>query len=281
MVLITLKYLKYVYYSIEKNKIPLIKILRMALQVLIFFMLSSTAAFSKDIRIATLTPSALGILKSIGAADKVVLDLSKSFGLKVSIESIVASRANFIYGTSHMHEYLYKTFNKKDTPKNDSDGDAIQLFLSNPISIAAVIDEITYIGKLTNCVNGAKIVTDDIKNTLKFINDSIKANSITGTKINPPSVAFFISDEPAIVVGGGTFLDDMLKALNVQNSFGELNGFPLVNKESILLKSPDVIIHTKDYDADLLLQPGAKLSQAIKMLYKIIYIDNKCKNNIL
>lgn len=278
-----------------------LRLIRLLLVALLFQSLAYPLPSS--IKIAVLTPAALGILKSIGAENKIVIDLSKSFGAPISSEVILKSGANFIYGASYMHEYLLKSSDKSakreknsttlkngDTTnsnkKNYKEGDLptfimdpkVHIYLSNPVSVKAVIDEITYIGELADCVNGAKAVVKSIKSAITeckahpLVKNKVAADTFNAANKgnSAPTVAMFISSSPLIAVGGETFLSDMINVCGAVNVFSDIKGFPTISDELLLTRPPDVFIKETDYDNDLLLQPGARVGDALKTLYTII-----------
>ncbi len=65
-----------------------------------------------------------------------------------------------------------------------------------------------------------------------------------------PSVAVIIERDPLYVVGGGSFVDDLIHAAGGRNAFGDLaRPYPRVSLEALAERAPDVLLDTT-FDAE-------------------------------
>ncbi|MFZ9594463.1 MAG: helical backbone metal receptor [Bdellovibrionia bacterium] len=64
------------------------------------------------------------------------------------------------------------------------------------------------------------------------------------TTLSPPKrVLLQVGDDPLVVVGGKSFLNDAIEAVGAQNVYGDLSlGYPRPSLEDVLLRNPEVIL---------------------------------------
>lgn len=207
-------------------------------------------------RIVVLTPAGKSIISSIGASDLIVGDYTLSFGERVSGEAILCDKADLIYGSAHMHEYLGTL--------------GVPLFLSEGSSVASVIKEIRDIARLTGYKEGADKLIDEIDSALLYLRDTAQKTK----KKQKKRVIFLICDNPPIAAGGGTFISDMIDKCGAVNLFLSKQGYPLISGESLAALPCDLIVHSGDYDNDLILQPGAALPRALREMARLLSGDD-------
>ena len=144
-------------------------------------------------------------------------------------------------------------------------------------SIQGIIDDILFLGEITNTQGRAKEIVksykDEISNVVKKVDDydkNVKKESKT-------KVYFEISPVPdAFTFGKNTFLNEMLDILKVENVFADLDGWASVSEEKILEKNPDVIFTNSGYlenPAELIKKrAGWNVIEAVKN-NRVYYID--------
>jgi len=143
------------------------------------------------------------------------------------------------------------------------------------------------------------------KKSLKLINKMKKNMEIIAQRIrkvphrDKPRVFIEIWDKPLMTAGSGTFINYTIENAGGVNIAGDLTGYPLLSKETLILRNPDVIIlttstrrdflkqrHWKNINAvktgrvyrinpDIMVRPTPRLFEACRKLYKWFYPDNE------
>lgn len=117
-----------------------------------------------------------------------------------------------------------------------------------------------------------------------------------------PRVFIEIWNNPLMTAGSGTFINYTIKNAGGINIAGDMTGYPQINKETLLLRNPDVIILTtstrKDFikekhwkniravkngrvysiNPDIMVRPTLRLFEACRKLYNWFYPDNQMTN---
>lgn len=210
------------------------------LSLLLIIFLVSFSLFAAN-RIVSLSPAGTEILYAVGAGDKIVArtdfcnypeEASKvpsvgGFdGKTLSVEAIVSYNPDFVYGSKGMHDFL-------EEPLSEF---GIKLYLSAADSVSSVLDEITYIGKETNCTKNAKKVRSDIEKGLKKL-----------SKVSKKSVYWEIWNAPYMTIGSSSFINEIITLAGGENLFGDMtDGYPMVSEEEIITRNPDIIIVPSD-----------------------------------
>jgi len=195
-------------------------------------------------RIISLAPSltetlfALGLDSSVvGVTDYCDYPPAAKSKLKIggimnpSIERILALQPDLVLmsGSGNM---------RTDYDKLTSSG--VTVFVSNPRSVEGVLKSITDLGLLTF----KRAQADSLVHRLQVRRDSlIKAADASKRR----SVLMLLSLNPIVAIGPGTFLDEMIRLANGENIAGNAStAYPLLSREEILRRGPDVIIATND-----------------------------------
>jgi iron complex transport system substrate-binding protein len=115
-----------------------------------------------------------------------------------------------------------------------------KLFVSNPHNFDGIKKTFRDISKIFMMEQLAK---EKINSWDKIVSDIYnKAQNTT-----PVKGMFMISLKPVMLAGGNTFVSEFLKTVGIKNiaENSEVN-YPLFNREEILLRNPEIIIHTNN-----------------------------------
>jgi len=119
----------------------------------------------------------------------------------------------------------------------------LAVFVTNPRNLSGVFDSIRRIGVLT----GRAQAGDSLASLLRKRADSLTA--FAATRRNIPTL-FLLSIQPIISIGKETFLDELIRLAGGTNvSSGSSIAYPLLSKEEILQRAPEVIVVSSDVAA--------------------------------
>ncbi|MFH1625711.1 MAG: cobalamin-binding protein [Pseudomonadota bacterium] len=147
--------------------------------------------------------------------------------INLNIEKIISLRPDLIIGIADG--------NKKQSI------DALErlgygVYAVNPRYVQDIFDTIKNIGKITGCVESANRLVDELRSRVNYIESRTKG-------IGKPRVFFQIGINPVVTVGRYTFHNDLIRMAGGLNISGEEQvKYPKYSMETILLKSPDIII---------------------------------------
>lgn len=175
------------------------------------------------------------------------------------------------------------------------DADVQVLVVKTAENFDEVYDAIHLIGKVTDTKEEADKIESDMKEKLASLEEKV-------ADIEKPKSAYVeISPAPETYTAGkNTFINTILEKINVQNSAGDLEGWPEVNEEAVIEMNPDVIVTTYgnyvddpvkeitdrkawsditavkeeqifDVNEDLVSRPGPRLVEGAEELAKAIY----------
>lgn len=151
--------------------------------------------------------------------------------LNPNIERILALQPDLVLmsGSGNM---------RSDYDKLTSSG--VTVFVSYPRSVNGVFKSIADIGALTSRTS----VADSIVSRLQQRRDDLVRRAAREQK---RSVLMLLSLNPIVATGSGTFLDELLALANGENiARGASTAYPMLSREEILRRQPDVIIATND-----------------------------------
>lgn len=127
---------------------------------------------------------------------------------------------------------------KSDYDKLTSAGVAV--FVTYPRTVESVLTSISNIGALT----GRAAAADSIVKALRDQKDELLLKAREAPR---ESVLMLLSLSPLIAIGPGTFLHELLTLANADNIAGDAAmAYPVLSREDILRRQPDVIIATND-----------------------------------
>ena len=113
-------------------------------------------------------------------------------------------------------------------------------FVSNPRTIDGVFKSILDIGRLTGRLSAAESLVDSLRHRRDEVVREATAEA-------PQKVLLLLSLNPLIAAGRGTFLDQMITAAHGENIVRDsTTAYPLISREEIFRRRPDVIIATND-----------------------------------
>jgi len=151
--------------------------------------------------------------------------------LNPNIERILALQPDLVLmsGSGNM---------RSDYEKLTSSG--ISAFVSHPRSIEGILKSITDVGVLTS----RKPAADSLVRLLLLRRDELVRQAATQQK---KTVLMLLSLNPIVAIGPGTFLDELITLANGRNiAHNSTTAYPLLSREEILRRQPDVIIATND-----------------------------------
>ena len=169
----------------------------------------------------------------------------------------------------------------------------IPVFVTNPRTLSGIHKSINDIGILTGHVAGATVLV----HAMKAAEDSIIA---LASSQRPVRLYLLVSLQPIIVVGKGTFLNELLHLVGADNLAAQApSTYPMLSREAIVESQPDDLLFTSDIvvradalvalypewstlkairdvktfgvDADIISRPGPRVVDAMKLLYQVIH----------
>ena len=180
---------------------------------------------------------------------------------------------------------------KSDYDKLRSAGVAV--FVTYPRTVDSVLTSISNIGALT----GRKTEADSIVKALRDQKEDILR---TAREAPRKSVLMLLSLSPLVAIGPGTFLNELITLANADNIAGDAAmAYPVLSREDILRRQPDVIIVTNDLvrstddiliaypewkglkairqkrvalvDASMVSRPGPRVIEGLKLIFLAIH----------
>lgn len=222
------------------------------------FPVTVTDALGKDItleeapdRIVSLTPSNTEILFGLGLDEEIVgvndndnypeqvADKTRIGGTEYNIETIISLQPDIVFA----HESSMFTF---ESAIEQLEASGVTVFVvENAITFDETYETIEVIGTLT----GKDEEADKINATIQSKLDDIQAK-LQG--VAPKTAFMVVGASPDIyVVGQNTFMNEMLKAINVENAVKE-EGWPLYSAEQFIAANPDSIVFTYAGDDEMI-----------------------------
>lgn len=199
--------------------------------------------------IVSLSPSNTEILFALGLGDKVVgvteycdyppeaQNKTKIGGfsatdIDVSIEQIVALGPDLILATeTHLTEVVPKL--EQFIPEA-----AVIVLLTSTESFDVVFKAIEMVGQATGTEEQASQLISGMRDRIAVITD-VTDNLLESER---PKVLYVVWHEPIYVIGGGTLGNSLIEAAGGVNIFGDTDGAPIVDLETIIDRNPDVIL---------------------------------------
>lgn len=213
-------------------------------------------------RIVSLNPTTTEILYAIGAGGRLVGRTSYDRipaevtavpdlgpGLRPNVEAVLGAHPDLVI--------LYAS--------NDNRGAARRLRAAGIATVSYKVDRIadfarvtTVLGQLTGDTAAARITVDTVGTTL--------ARTLAITLPLPHPTAFWILYEsPLLAVGGGSFLNEMLKVAGARNVYDSLPApSPVVSFEDLLRRDPDVVLAKPATRAMMLADPRWRTLRAVR-----------------
>ena len=188
-------------------------------------------------RIISLVPSQTELLFDLGLDEEVVgitkfciypkekvAQKEKVGGTKnLNIEKIIALKPTLIIANKEENE-------KEQIEELEKH---FHVWISDVIDLESALEMIAAVGKMTGKEKEAKTLTQNISKIFVPLVPSWETKS----------VAYFIWQNPLMVAGNATFINDMLQRCGFQNCFQNLSGhYPEINEEQLQQANPEVIL---------------------------------------
>ncbi|WP_227001882.1 ABC transporter substrate-binding protein [Virgibacillus necropolis] len=199
-------------------------------------------------KIVTLIPSNTEVVFALGAGEQVVgvsdhdnypeqvKEIDKVGGMQINTEKVLSLKPDLVlaHGSSaHNSQAALDQITSAGIPV---------YIVKNASDFKSVYETIHSIGKLVDEQNEAESIVSGMKDKLATIKE--KATEIK----DPKSVFVEVSPMPEIyTTGTGTFMNQMLKAINAKNAAADLEGWVKMNEEAVISLQPDVVITTYGY----------------------------------
>jgi len=195
---------------------------------------------SPAVRILSLVPSATEILVALGVRDRIVgrtdFDLDPDLaplpsvggGLEPSMEQIVILRPDLV---------IHFAASSDPTTPQRLDAAGIPRLALRPDRIEDVLRGIALLGQASGEQGRALALADSLRAELAILALRIEEET------EPRRVAYLLGGDPAWVVGGGTFLDDLIQLAGGVNHFASLSTlYAPVSTEALLDPSIELFI---------------------------------------
>lgn len=241
-------------------------------------------------KIVSLNPATTQTLIDLGAADKIIAIDEYSAVYKdqlsadVAVYSLATPDQEAIVSSAPDVVFTSGMLRVGDANPYQAVTDAGICILDIPSSssIAAIEDDIKFIGASIGASDKAETIVSDLETKLA----EIKA---VGEKIedaDKKSVLFLLSvptdDAPTIYsIGKNTFLDEILTDIGAKNATGDMDSWVSISEEDAVAKDPDVILHSVSYvpepEKAIMERKGWENVKAVKDK-AVYYIDENASN---
>jgi iron complex transport system substrate-binding protein len=207
-------------------------------------------------------------------------------GFSLNLEKVVSLKPDLIIMVSDAQ--------KREIDKFRNYG--LKVYTIDPRTVAGVMDSLLEIGKLTGKESRAASLVATMKRRLAAVQPTGLGLKLILNK--RPKVLAVIGNNPLIVVGGGTFIDDIIKQAGAENVAGTSRAaYPQYSFESLAKENPEYIIIPKGavrqdelaadprwrrlsavrngkllvIDADIFSRPGPRVVEAVERIAHFIY----------
>jgi iron complex transport system substrate-binding protein len=213
-------------------------------------------------RIVSLVPNLTEILYAIGAGDRLVGRTSYDRiparvvavpdlgpGLRPNVEAVLAARPDLVI--------LYGSQDNRDAARRlRAAGVMTASYKVDRVADFARVTEV--LGRLTGDTAAARVTIDTVGRTL--------ASTLERTVALPrPKVFWFLWENPLLAVGGGSFLNELLKVAGGRNVYDSLpEPSPPVAFEDLIRRDPDVVLASPKTRERMLADPRWRTLRAVR-----------------
>ena len=223
-------------------------------------------------RIVSLIPSNTEILFALGLGENVVgvndtdnypqevQAIQKIGGLEYNLEMIISLQPDLVLA----HES--GMYGLGDGVAQLEAAGIPVFVVKNAVNFEETYETIEQIGQLTGRQTEAKEVNANIQKKLAVLQEKVK-------DVEPKTVFVVVGADPEIyAVGKGTYMDEMLNVLNIQNAVTE-NGWPVYSAEDFVASNADIILTA--YEPDIEAIKGNPIFATMKavQLNQLLLID--------
>lgn len=233
--------------------------------------------------IISLAPSVTEILVDMGYGDKLVaVDGSESQNregvpqdivymdlMAPDVEQIIALEPDVVFAS-------LMSFGGGEDPLQTVKNEGISVvYIPSSESIDEIYEDIIFIGEILDDEEGSKQIVDDMKEQIEEIRER---NADAETK----TAYFEIAAAPDMYsFGSGTFLNEMMEILGLENILADNESWMSVSEEIILDKNPDIIFtnvtYIEDSVGEILSREGWESISAVAN-EEVYYIDNSASS---
>lgn len=177
--------------------------------------------------------------------------------LSLNFEKIVQLQPDLIFMT--VEGNTKETYDKLNSL-------GVQIYVTNPRDINGIFNSIRNIAEVLDR-------KDTAENLIKSFKDRLE--KIHNLNLKKQSAMFVVSLAPLMVAGPNTFINDLMKKVNLENiSPNSISAYPILSREEVLRKNPDWIILPEGYSMKEILEnyPEWKNLSAIKK-GKVIFVN--------
>ena len=249
-------------------------------------------------RIVSGLPSVTEMLYALDLGDRVVgvttncnyppeaKKKEKIGGFFLNLEKIVSLKPDLVI--------MIEDAQKRDIARFKKFG--LPVYTINPRNVADVMAELVKLGKLTGQESQAQALVEKMKSRLAAVQP--KGFSLELILRKRPKALTIVGNNPLIVVGGGAFIDDIMKQAGVENIAGGSRAvYPQFSFETLLKEDPEYLIIPKGVvreaeisrdqrwqklsavkekkiliiDADILSRPVPRVVDAVEEIAHFIY----------
>jgi iron complex transport system substrate-binding protein len=201
-------------------------------------------------------------------------------GFFLNLEKIVSLKPDLIV--------MVEDAQKKDIQRFRDFG--LPVYTINPHNVQEVMGDIIKLGDVTGTGKRARALVNEMKRRIAAAKP--KEGGLRFL-VRRPKVLVVVGNNPLIVVGGGTFIDDIIRRAGAENlAAGSRAAYPQYSLEKLLKEDPEYIVISKGIalddprwknltavklqrvlkiDADILSRPGPRVAEAIESIADFIY----------
>jgi iron complex transport system substrate-binding protein len=222
----------------------------------------TVAAGAAPRRIVSLYPATTEILYAIGAGSRVVgrttWDLLPAEvlavpdlgpGLRPNVEAILATRPDLVV--------LYASQDNRDAAR--------RLRAAGVRTVSYRLDRIADFARVTQALGGLTGDTAAARVTVDTVGRTLATTLARTMGLPRPRAFWFLWESPLLAVGGGSFLNELLKVAGAINVYDSLPApSPAVAFEDLLRRDPDVILASATRRAKMLADPRWRSLRAVR-----------------
>ncbi len=203
-------------------------------------------------KIVSLIPSNTEILFSLGLNDAIVgvtdnddypaeaIKKEKVGGMDYNIEQIIALTPDIVFAHASGMSYSKGAIEQLEAT-------GVKVFVvADAKNFNETYTTIEQLGRATGKLEEAKKIVTNMKAKVKEVETKLDG-------VEPKKVFVESSDEPQIYTAGkGTFMNEMLEMIHVENVAADVNDWYQMDAEQIIAKNPDVIVVAYNYVPNIL-----------------------------
>ena len=223
-------------------------------------MLPTDASFAA--RVVSLNPAATEVIFAIGAQSNLVgrsawdefpaeakTVPSLGNGIRPNVEAVLETRPTLVI--------LYATADNRAAADAFARA-GVRVITLRVDHIAQFVSLTQRLGVALGAVEGARIVVDSVQRTLAAVREVTKG-------ANARTVVWPLWKQPVMVVGAGSYLDELIEIAGGRNAFHDLEApSPIVSVEEIARRNPDVIVASQATSAELRAHPQWRAVRAVR-----------------